>query len=63
MKQIQNNQKSTGNPYQPMGLKNPKKKICEPKVLRLLPNICDFQIENHNPGYEFKNLYSRKFID
>jgi hypothetical protein len=23
------------------------RKICEPKVLRLLPNVCDFQKENH----------------
>jgi hypothetical protein len=30
------------------------KKISEPKVSRLLPNICDFL--NHTLGYGFKNL-------
>jgi hypothetical protein len=30
------------NLYQPMDIKNIKKKIREP-VLRLLPNLCDFQ--------------------
>jgi hypothetical protein len=45
MKHIQNNQKSIGN------LKKLKKKVCKPKVLRLLPNVCDFQTENHTPGY------------
>jgi hypothetical protein len=44
------------NPYQPMDFKNIKKKIREPKVSRLLPNISDFQKENHNLGYGFKNL-------
>jgi hypothetical protein len=29
-----------------MDFKNLKKKICEPKVSRLLPNVCDFQKEN-----------------
>jgi hypothetical protein len=33
-----------------------KKKICESKVLRLLPNVCDFQKEDHTLGYGFKNL-------
>jgi len=36
--------------------KNLKKKICEPKVSRLLPNVCDFQKENHTLVYGFKNL-------
>jgi hypothetical protein len=45
------------NPYQPMDLKNLKIKICEPKVLRLLPkNVSDFQKENHTQWYELKNL-------
>jgi hypothetical protein len=29
-----------------MDFKNPKKKIPEPKVSRLLPNVCDFHKEN-----------------
>ncbi len=36
--------------------KNLKKKIREPKVLRLLLNVCDFQKENQNLGYGFENL-------
>jgi hypothetical protein len=56
MKHIQNNQKSIGNPYQPMDFKNLKKKIREPKVSRLLPNVCDFQKENHTLGYGLKNI-------
>jgi hypothetical protein len=47
MKHIQNNQ----NPYQPRDFKNLKKKIHEPKISRLLPNVCDFQKENHTLGY------------
>jgi hypothetical protein len=50
----QNNQKFKGkNPYQPMDFKNLKKKIREPKVSRLLPNVGDFQ-KNHTLGYGFK---------
>jgi hypothetical protein len=30
-----------------MDIKNLKKKICKPKISRLLPNVCDFQKENH----------------
>jgi hypothetical protein len=45
MKHVQNNQKSIKNPYQPMDVKNRKKKICEPNVSSFLPNICDFQKE------------------
>ncbi len=41
-------QKSIG---KSMDFKNLKKKICEPKVLRLLPNVCDFRKENHTPGH------------
>jgi hypothetical protein len=33
--------KTAKNPYQPMDFKNLKKKTCEPKVSRLLPNLCD----------------------
>jgi hypothetical protein len=55
MKHIQNNQKSIGNSYQPIDLKNLKKKICEPKVSRLLPD-CDLLKEKHTLGYGFKNL-------
>jgi hypothetical protein len=39
-----------------MDFKNLKKKIREPTVSRLLPNVCDFQKENNTPGYGFKNL-------
>jgi hypothetical protein len=35
-----------------MDFKNLKEKIWEPKVLRLLPNVCDFQKDR----YGFKNL-------
>jgi hypothetical protein len=34
-----------------------RKKIREPKVLRLLPNVCDYQKENHSLVYGFKNLW------
>jgi hypothetical protein len=40
-------------------LKIPRKKIHEPIVSRLLPNVCDFQKENqenHTLVYGFKNL-------
>jgi hypothetical protein len=37
-----------------MDFKNLKKKIHELKVLRLLPNICDYQQEKHTLGYGFK---------
>jgi hypothetical protein len=33
-----------------------RKEIREAKVSRLLPNVCDFQKENHTLGYGFKNL-------
>jgi hypothetical protein len=32
-----------------------RKNFREPKVLRLLPNVCDFQKENHAQGYGFNN--------
>ncbi len=51
MKQIQINQKSIEKS------KISTKKIREPNVLRLLPNVCDFQKENHTLEYGFKNLY------
>jgi hypothetical protein len=37
-----------------MDFKNLMKIILEPKVSRLLPNVCDFQKENHTLGYGFK---------
>jgi hypothetical protein len=40
-----------------MDLRKLKKKICEPKVSRLLPNVCGFQKENHTLGYGLK-IYS-----
>jgi hypothetical protein len=48
--------KSIKNPYQPMDVKNLTKKILEPKVSRLLPNVYDFREENHTLGCGFKNL-------
>jgi hypothetical protein len=39
-----------------MDFKNLKKKIRKPKVAGLLPNVCDFQKENHTQWYGFKNL-------
>jgi hypothetical protein len=48
MKQTTKNPKE--NPYHPMDFKILKKKIREPKVLRLLPNVCDFRKENHTLG-------------
>jgi hypothetical protein len=33
-----------------------KKKICESKVSRLLPNVFDFLKENHTLGHGFKNI-------
>ncbi len=45
-----NHQKSKGNSIQLMDYKSLKKKICEPKVSRLLPNVCDFLKKNHTLG-------------
>jgi hypothetical protein len=39
-----------------MNFKNLMNKISKTKVWRVLPNVCDFQKENHTLGYEFKNL-------
>jgi hypothetical protein len=39
-----------------MNFKNRKKKIREPKVSRLLPNVCDFQKEKQTLVYELENL-------
>jgi hypothetical protein len=46
---LENNQKSIGKSIPAYGFKNLKKKIREPKVLRLLPNICDFHKKNPHP--------------
>jgi|688.fasta_scaffold1555390_1 hypothetical protein len=43
MKQTQNNQRSKGKSIPAYGYKKPTQKIREPKVLRVLPNLCDFQ--------------------
>jgi hypothetical protein len=56
MEHIQNNQKPKGKSITGYDLKNLKEKIQELKVLRLLPNVCDFQKENHTLGYGFKNV-------
>jgi hypothetical protein len=47
MKHIQNNLKSKRKSLPAFGFLNSQKKICEPKVSKLLPNVCDFQKENH----------------
>jgi hypothetical protein len=39
---------------QPMDFINLRNKICDPKVSRLLPNVLNFQKENHTLGYGFK---------
>jgi hypothetical protein len=70
MKHTQNNQKPTGKFITAYRFKKLKKKIHESKVSRLLPNVCNFQIEssdfgkeNYTPGNGFKNLYTcRKSI-
>jgi hypothetical protein len=36
--------------------KNSRKEIQEPKVSRLLPNVCYFQKETHTQSYGFNNL-------
>jgi hypothetical protein len=59
MKHIKNNQKiQLETPYQPMDVKILKKKICEPKVFRLLPNVRAFQKEKKGMDSKFykKNL-------
>jgi hypothetical protein len=56
MKHIQNNRKSAGKSIPAYGFKNLKKKIYQPKLLRLLPNDCDFQKENHTMGYGSKSI-------
>ncbi len=43
-----------------MDFKNLKKKIREPKVWRLLTNVCDFQKENHTLGYTVDLKINRK---
>ncbi len=55
--------KTTKNPYQPLNFKNLKKKIGEPKVSRLLPNVCYFQKESNTLSYGFKKKNYRKSID
>jgi hypothetical protein len=49
LKHIQNNQNS-------IGKSKISRKNREPKVSRLLPNVFDFQTENHTLVYGFKNL-------
>jgi hypothetical protein len=44
------------NSYQPMDFENLKKKIHEPQVLRLLPNVCDFQKETITQGMDLKSI-------
>jgi hypothetical protein len=47
MKHIQNTKKTVGKSIKAYGFKNLKKKLSEPKVFRVLPNVCDFKNENH----------------
>jgi hypothetical protein len=61
MKHIQNSQISIGKSILTYRFKNLNKKVREPKVSRLLPNVCDFQNENHTLGYGFKNLHEKHF--
>jgi hypothetical protein len=56
VKHIQYNQKSIGKSIPAYEFKKSQEKICEPKVSRFLPNVCDFQKEKQTLGYEFKNL-------
>jgi hypothetical protein len=60
IEQIKNNQKSMKQSQQTIPaygfLKILSKKSAKPKVSTLLPNVCDFQKENHTLGYGFKNL-------
>jgi hypothetical protein len=58
IKHIQNNQKSIGKsiPALAYGFEKSKEKNPQTKVSRFLLNFCDFQKENHNLGYGFKNL-------
>jgi hypothetical protein len=50
-------------PYKPLNFKNLKKKIGEPKVSRLLPNVCYLQNESNTLRYGLKNKNYRKSID
>jgi hypothetical protein len=56
MKHVQNTKNLSKNPYHPIDFKNLRKKSKEPKISRLVLNVCDFQKENHTLGYGFKNL-------
>jgi hypothetical protein len=51
----QPNIQSIGKSIAAYGFKNLKKTIREPKVSILLPNVCNFQKENHALWYGFKN--------
>jgi hypothetical protein len=51
-----NNQKSIGKSISAFGFQKSRKKIREPKVLRLLTNLCDFHKKIHTLGYGFQNL-------
>jgi hypothetical protein len=53
MKQIQKQPKMDRKTHTILKISSKKKSA----VLRLLPNVCDFQKENHILGYGFKNLY------
>jgi hypothetical protein len=56
MKHIQNSQKPCNKKiHTSLWILYLKKKIHEAKVSRLLPNVCDFQKENHTLGCVFKN--------
>jgi hypothetical protein len=57
MKQIKTNQKSIGKSFPAYEFsKFQEKKSANQKVSRLLPNVCDFQKENHILGHGFKNI-------
>jgi hypothetical protein len=56
MKQIQNSPNSLGKSIPAYGFKKSQEKIHNPKVSRLLPNICDLHKKIGRLGYGFKNL-------
>jgi hypothetical protein len=60
MNKARQNCATTKNPkeksYQPMDFKNLEKKIREPKVSRLLPNLCDFHKISYLRVWIYKSI-------
>jgi hypothetical protein len=62
MKHIRNYQKSIGKFIPANGFLKSQEKICEPKALGLLSNVCDFQKRKPYPmGLDLK-IYSLFFV-